>query len=75
MAIHNPKDSQSGSNQKKTEENKNVPPKIPRPPQNPNSQQQPGNINYKLPPRPGTRQSISGASNQKVNQSYEPNLR
>lgn len=71
IAVHNQKDSYSGSNQKKPEENKNVPPRVPRPPQNPNSQQQQGNLNYKLPPRPGTRQQ-SGASynNQKVNQSY-----
>lgn len=69
--MHNAKDSYNGSNQKKPEENKNAPPRVPRPPQNPSSQQQQqGNLNYKLPPRPGTRQSAAGSNNQKVNQSY-----
>lgn len=58
-------------------EQKNLPPKIPRPPQQSNNQGQgqgQGNLNYKLPPRPGTKQSASGAaSGLRVNQSYDYN--
>jgi len=50
---------------------KNMPPKAPKLPGNPTQNNPPAaNINYKLPPRPGTRQ---GNDNAKVNQSYEYN--
>lgn len=47
-----------------------MPPKAPKLPNQNNSGNAPGNINYKLPPRPGTR-----GENTKVNQSYEYNNR
>lgn len=55
-----------------------MPPKVPRPAnqgaQLINNQAQQGNINYKLPPRPGTKQSsATGASENRVNQSYDLN--
>ena len=68
VAVHNKKDvSQTPSmNQKKTED-KNMPPKIPKPPNQ-------GGINYKLPPRPASRQQPQQPqvnSSRNNNQSYD----
>lgn len=70
MAVHNSKDiPQTPTGQKKVEE-KNLPPKVPRPPVPPGQNQQ--GINYKLPPRPGSRQQPSiPNSSRNNNQSYD----
>lgn len=68
IAVHNKKD--SFTTNKETNNPKNMPkaPKLPGS-QNINNIQP---INYKLPPRPGSRQS-TGTDNGKVNQSYDYN--
>jgi len=69
IAVHSKKDSfvlPNNSNQKKVDDK--LPPRIPRAPGYNNNQNAQGNINYKLPPRPGSRQV---GSTEKVNQSYE----
>jgi len=71
IAVHSKKDSfviANNSNQKKTDDK--LPPRIPRAPANNSNQNAQGNVNYKLPPRPGSRQ-VGSTENNKVNQSYE----
>ena len=66
MAVHNKKDiPQTPTTQRKIEE-KNLPPKVPRPPTLSGAQPNRG-LNYHLPPRP----SVSSARDSRVNNQFD----